>query len=69
MFFKSRTAKISYLLAKAQFKTSLKPKMTISGDWLEMAGFGIGTQVEIQVSKNKLIIQPVTNGSTSRKTD
>ena len=47
MSFKSRTAKISYLLAKAQFKRSLKPKITFSGDWLEMAGFKIGADYEL----------------------
>lgn len=67
MSFKSRTAKISYLLAKAQFKQSLKPKLTISGDWLEVAGFGIGEQVEIQVLKNKLIIQPLDDGNENSK--
>lgn len=59
MFFKSRTAKISYLLAKAQFKRSLKPKITLSGDWLKNAGFEIGANVEIQVYKDKLIIKPL----------
>ncbi|MQP63352.1 type I addiction module toxin, SymE family [Flavobacterium sp. LMO6] len=67
MFFKSRTAKISYLLAKAQFKRSLKPKITVSGDWLEMAGFKIGAEVEIQVYKNKLIIQPLQDGNTNNR--
>lgn len=66
MYFKSRTAKISYLLAKAQFKRSLKPKITVSGDWLEMAGFKIGAEVEIQVFENKLIIQPLQNGNETR---
>jgi toxic protein SymE len=66
MYFKSRTAKISYLLAKAQFKRSLKPKITVSGDWLEIAGFKIGAEVEIQVFKNKLIIQPLHDGNKTR---
>ena len=66
MYFKNRTAKISYLLAKAQFKRSLKPKLTVSGDWLKIAGFEIGEQVEIQVFENKLIIQPLQNGNKTR---
>lgn len=65
MSFKLRVAKISYLLAKAQFKESLKPKITISGDWLQNAGFEIGAQVTINVQKNKLIIEPFTNGNTN----
>jgi toxic protein SymE len=66
MFFKSRTAKISYLPTKAQFKRSLKPKITLSGNWLQNAGFKIGANVEIQVQKNKLIIINLENGSNSR---
>lgn len=63
----SRTAKISYLLAKAQFKRSLKPKFTLSGDWLQKAGFEIGAEVTIQVQKNKLIIEPLKNGNTNTR--
>lgn len=66
MNFKNRTAKISYLLAKAQFKRSLKPKIIVSGDWLKKAGFEIGAEVQIQVLKNKLIIQPLQNGNKTR---
>lgn len=66
MFFSSRTAKISYLFKKAQFKESIKPKIQISGDWLQKAGFEIGAEVEIRVFKNKLIIEPLKNGSNSR---
>lgn len=64
---KNRTSKISYLLAKAQFKESLKPKFTISGDWLQKAGFSIGTEVTIKVLHNKLIIEPILNGDTKRR--
>lgn len=56
MFFSSRTAKISYLFKKAQFKRSIKPKIQISGDWLQKAGFEIGAEIEIRVYKNKLVI-------------
>ena len=66
MFFSSRTAKISYLFKRIQFKESIKPKIQISGDWLQKAGFEIGAEVEIRVFKNKLIIEPLKNGSNSR---
>ncbi|WP_445458432.1 SymE family type I addiction module toxin [Flavobacterium sp. HNIBRBA15423] len=61
MFFSMRKRKISYLIAKAQFKRSMKPKITISGDWLTTAGFEIGAQVDIKVFKNKMIITPIKN--------
>lgn len=34
-----------------------KPKITISGNWLEKAGFQIGENITISVSDNLLIIQ------------
>ncbi|MFY0481462.1 SymE family type I addiction module toxin [Flavobacterium sp. PLA-1-15] len=55
-FFSSRKLTVSAFLAKAQFKRSLKPKLTISGDWMQKAGFGIGEKVKIEVFENKLII-------------
>lgn len=44
------------MFAKAQFKRSLKPKLTISGNWMQKAGFEIGSKVNIEVFENKLII-------------
>lgn len=55
-FFSSRNLKISSYFAKAQFKRSLKPKLTISGDWMLKAGFNIGETVKIEVFENRLII-------------
>jgi len=66
MFFNSRTAKISYLVTKALYKRKLKPKIQISGNWLQNAGFEVGAEVEIQVFKNKLIIKPLENGIINR---
>jgi toxic protein SymE len=54
---KIRKIKISSKFHKAQFKTSLKPHLTLSGDWLQKAGFEIGENVTISVSQNLLIIQ------------
>lgn len=55
-FFNSRTLTISSIFRKAQFKKSLKPKLTISGDWMKNAGFEIGSKVNIEVFENRLII-------------
>jgi cell division inhibitor SulA len=54
---KMRKLKISSKFHKAQWKTSLKPHLTLSGDWLQKAGFEIGENVTISVSQNLLIIQ------------
>jgi toxic protein SymE len=40
-------------------KAILKPKITITGDWLEKAGFEIGENITISVSNNLLIIQKI----------
>ncbi|AGN89399.1 type I toxin-antitoxin system SymE family toxin [Flavobacterium psychrophilum] len=58
-FFKSRTIKISSILCKSIWKKSLKPKITLSGDWIKQAGFEIGESVIISVSKNQLIITKI----------
>ncbi|ELY1992620.1 SymE family type I addiction module toxin [Flavobacterium psychrophilum] len=55
-FFKSRTIKISSILCKSIWKKSLKPKITLSGDWIKQAGFEIGEQIQIEVQNNKLIL-------------
>jgi cell division inhibitor SulA len=57
--FKMRKLKISSKFHKAKWKTSLKPKLTLSGDWLQKAGFEIGEHVTISVSKDLLIIQAI----------
>lgn len=35
------------------------PKITIAGDWLLNAGFPIGTQTEVYVFKNEIVIRKV----------
>lgn len=67
MFFNTRKLTISSIFVKSQWKRSLKPKITISGDWLKQAGFDIGKQIEIQIFENKLIIKPLENGSHANK--
>lgn len=59
-FFNIRKLKIS-----SQFKKSLwkkpthKPKIILSGDWMQKAGFEIGESVTISVSQNLLIITKI----------
>jgi len=55
---KIRKLKISSTYYKPQFKRPIfRPKLTISGDWVEKAGFNIGDAVTVSVSQNLLIIQ------------
>lgn len=57
MFFSLRISTISALCVRPRWKkTYVKPKITISGNWLNEAGFEIGEKVKIEVFKNKLII-------------
>ncbi len=37
-------------------KTTVTPKLTLSGVWLQNAGFEIGEKVTVAVKKNQLII-------------
>ena len=53
----TRNLKISQLFAKRKFvKHSVSPKITLSGKWLEEAGFKIVEPVTVQVLNNQLII-------------
>lgn len=57
IFFKSRTLKISSQFVKNLWsKPTIKPKLILSGKWMQEAGFEIGEEVKIEVSKNLLII-------------
>lgn len=59
-FFNLRKLKISSQYCKALWKKPThKPKLILSGDWLQKAGFEIGENVTVSVSKNLLIIQRV----------
>jgi hypothetical protein len=61
-FFNIRKLTISSQYSKLLFKKPVhKPKLTISGDWMQKAGFEIGNKVTISVSENLLIIQKATN--------
>jgi toxic protein SymE len=61
-FFNIRKLKISSQYAKALWKKPThKPKLILSGDWMQKAGFEIGESVTISVSQNLLIIQKATN--------
>jgi len=57
MFFNIRISTISALCVRPRWKKSyLKPKLNISGNWLNKAGFEVGEKVKIEVFENKLII-------------
>lgn len=45
--------KISYLFANKK----QVPKINLSGQWLKNAGFEIGQNVKIEVSKNQILIK------------
>jgi toxic protein SymE len=59
MFISIRTLKISSLFVRNRWSNTKKPKLTISGDWMKKAGFEIGQEVTISVSKNVLIITKI----------
>jgi antitoxin component of MazEF toxin-antitoxin module len=40
-------------------KPTIKPKLTIQGEWFEKAGFNIGDKIELQVINDQIIIQKV----------
>lgn len=55
-----RKLKISSQYAKALWKKPThKPKLILSGDWMQKAGFEIGEIVSITVNKNQLIITKI----------
>lgn len=56
IFFKSRKLKISSKYVRNLWNKSHKPKLTLSGNWMQKAGFEIGQNVTVKVSKNQLII-------------
>ena len=59
-FFSTRKLKISSQYAKALWKKPThKPKLILSGDWMQKAGFEIGENVTITVNKNQLIITKI----------
>jgi len=37
-------------------KSTERPKLTLTGNWMQKAGFPIGTKVKIIVEPNKIII-------------
>ncbi len=53
---KNRSVRVSSLFAKAQFKRSIKPRITLAGDWIAKAGFDIGEDLTVEVEHGKIII-------------
>lgn len=58
-FFSMRIFTVSAILRKAKWSKSFKPKLTLTGDWLKDAGFGVGEKVTVQISANQLIITKI----------
>lgn len=59
-FFNPRKLKISSQYVKALWKKPThKPKLILSGDWMQKAGFEIGESVTISVTQNQLIITKI----------
>ena len=38
------------------FKSSIKPKILLSGNWIQNSGFEIGDKITIKVENNKITI-------------
>lgn len=52
-----RQLTISSIFRKRKWmKNTNSPKLTISGKWLENAGFAIGDKIKIEVKENQLVI-------------
>jgi hypothetical protein len=59
-FFKSRTLTVSSIFVKNLWsKPTINPKLTLSGKWMQEAGFLTGEKVKIEVSQNTLIITKI----------
>ena len=57
MSFKSRTATVQEILTKNTWSKTLKPKITLTGNWLKEAGINSGDVLKIEVFEGKLIIK------------
>lgn len=58
-FFNLRQLTVSSIFIKSKWSKSIKPKLTVQGDWMQKAGFEIGDKVQISVNKNQLIITKI----------
>lgn len=56
MSFKSRKTSVQSFFTKSTWKRSIKPKITISGDWLTEAGIEPGDKLNIIVENQKLTL-------------
>jgi len=52
-----RNLTVSSMLVRSKWSKSIKPKLTLQGDWMTAAGFGIGDRVLIEVQNGVLIIK------------
>jgi len=58
-FFKTSQITVQAFFAKAQFKTSIKPRLTLSGDWISKAGFEIGDTLKVETINGKITISKI----------
>ncbi|KGO88544.1 hypothetical protein Q765_01150 [Flavobacterium rivuli WB 3.3-2 = DSM 21788] len=56
-----RLLTIAPQFVKNRWTKIVNPKLTLSGNWLEKAGFKIGEKVTIEVEKDVLTIRKVDN--------
>jgi toxic protein SymE len=52
-----RKVTVSSIFVKSKWSNSIKPKLTLSGNWLASAGFEIGEKVIIEVQDKMLVIR------------
>jgi len=58
---KVRKLKVSAVMVRGRWTKSIKPKLTLSGDWMKEAGFTVGSQIQIEVLNGTLILKKVKN--------
>jgi hypothetical protein len=58
----TRKIKVNYLLTRGlrlqgKRKESIKPKISLTGDWLKNAGFEVGNHIEVIIKHNQLTLK------------
>jgi len=60
-----RLLTVSAQLVKNRWTKSINPKLTLSGNWMEKAGFKIGEKVIIVIEEDTLIIKKLDDKEPS----
>lgn len=66
-FFKSSQVTVQAFFSKAQFKSSIKPRLTLSGDWIQKAGFEIGDTLKVETKNGKITISKKNENTPLKK--